>query len=226
MILMLHFSIFILAQDSIRIGDLDKVSKDQLKHDKDGNTYYYNENLKAKVIDVNGEKVIVMDELVLLSKPRFNNELDRRYYFFLNKKLNRVYPLFLVALEQYRDLKAKIGKMPRSQQRDFTKQQYKILAQSYEKQLRNLTPSEGQVFCKLLSRATGENVYSIIKEMRGGWSAFWWNVKGDMVDIDLKKDYDPHQFRDDEFIENLLLSNWNLGYLNPYPGYKDFKVKK
>jgi hypothetical protein len=37
-----------------------------------------------------------------------------------------------------------------------------------------------------MNRATGKNVYEIIKELRGGWSAFWWNVKGKMADIDLK----------------------------------------
>ena len=64
------------------------------------------------------------------------------------------------------------------------------------------------------------------KELRGGWSAFWWNVKGKMADIDLKERYDPHTNRSDEFIESLLQSNWNSGYLQPYPGANDFKVKR
>ncbi len=35
-------------------------------------------------------------------------------------------------------------------------------------------------------RATGKSVYDIIKELRGGWSAFWWNVKGN-IDVDIKE---------------------------------------
>ena len=30
---------------------------------------------------------------------------------------------------------------------------------------------------------------------------------------------------DKTFVESLLYSNWNLGYLQPYEGYRDFKTK-
>ena len=110
--------------------------------------------------------------------------------------------------------------------RKYIKDRQNILADQYEKQLRDLTTTEGQVFAKLMNRATGKNVYEIIKELRGGWSAFWWNVKGKMADIDLKDKYDPHANRTDEYLESLLQSNWNSGYLQPYPGAANFKVYK
>ena len=51
-------------------------------------------------------------------------------------------------------------------------------------------------------------------------------VKGNLADVDIKQPYDPYAVREDAFIESLLLSNWNLGYLQPYEGYRDFKIKK
>ena len=92
--------------------------------------------------------------------------------------------------------------------------------------MRDLTTTEGRIFAKLMNRATGKTVYEIIKELRGGWSAFWWNVKGNLADVDIKQVYDPYSVREDTFVESLLLSNWNLGYLQPYEGYRDFKIKK
>ena len=77
-----------------------------------------------------------------------------------------------------------------------------------------------------MNRATGKTVFEIIKELRGGWSAFWWNVKGNIADVDRKEPYDPHKNRSDEFVESLLQSNWNAGYFQPYPGYQNFKIKK
>ena len=77
-----------------------------------------------------------------------------------------------------------------------------------------------------MNRATGKTVYEIIRELRGGWSAFWWNVKGNIADVDIKQPYDPHADRTDLFIESLLQSNWNSGYLQPYPGYLTFGSKK
>lgn len=197
-----------------------------LKTDEYGNKYYYDEAQKAKIYEIDGENVVVMDELMLLAKPRFNNDLDRNYYFFLNKKLYRVYPLFLTALEQYRDIQHEMEGLSKNEQRRLTAEKQKALADAYEKQLRDLTISEGQVFAKLMNRATGKTVYEIIRELRGGWSAFWWNVKGNMADVDLKQPYDPHANRVDLFVESLLQSNWNLGYLKPYPGYQDYKMTK
>lgn len=197
-----------------------------MKTDEFGNKYYYDEAQKAKIYEINGENVVLMDELILLNKPRFNNQLDQNYYYFLNKKLNRVYPLFITALSQYQEIQKDIQKLDKSSQRKYVDQKQKALADQYEKQLRDLTTTEGKVFAKLMNRATGKTVFEIIKELRGGWSAFWWNVKGNIADVDLKEPYDPHKNRSDEFVESLLQSNWNAGYFRPYPGYQNFKIKK
>lgn len=223
----LFFGVSVFGQkDSIIAKPLNQYPAESLKTDEFGNKYYYDERQKVKIYEINGEPVVVLDELVLVNKPRFNNQLDKNYYYFLNKKLNRVYPLFVTALEQYRGIQKDMTDMDNKAKRKFIRERQNILADQYEKQLRDLTTTEGQVFAKLMNRATGKNVYEIIKEMRGGWSAFWWNVKGKMADIDLKDQYNPHENRTDEFIESLLQSNWNSGYLQPYPGASDFKVRK
>ena len=226
-ILFLFVGIFCFSQqDTLELKSFDDIPKSKLKKDEFGNEYYYDEAQKAKIYTINGEQVIVLDELVLRANPHFNNQLDRNFYFFLNKKLNRVYPLFVHALQQYRDIQSESASMKSSEKTKYIKNRQNILAGEYEKQLRELTTSEGQVFAKLMNRATGKTVFEIIKELRGGWSAFWWNVKGNIADVSLKTPYDPHKYREDLFIESLLQSNWNLGYLQPYPGADSFKVKK
>lgn len=212
--------------DSIIAKPLSQYSQEVLKTDELGLKYYYDESQKARIYEINGENVVVMDELILLHKPRFNNQLDQNYYYFLNKKLNRVYPLFLTALEQYQDIKDELQNLDKNNQRKYVNSRQAELANQYEIQLRDLTTTEGVVFAKLMNRATGKTVFEIIRELRGGWSAFWWNVKGKIADVDIKQPYDPHRNRSDEFIESLLQSHWNSGYLQPYPGYRNFKVKK
>ena len=223
----LLFSAFTMnAQEIRQMKPLREYPPELLKTDEFGNKYYYDESQKARIYEINGENVVVMDELILLNKPRFNNSLDQNYYYFLNKKLNRVYPLFLTALEQYQDIQAELSNLDKADQRKYVNDRQKDLANQYETQLRDLTTSEGRVFAKLMNRATGKTVYEIIKELRGGWSAFWWNVKGNIADVSIKEPYDPHVNRTDQFVESLLQSNWNAGYLTPYPGYQDFKIKK
>lgn len=221
------FSFMSAQKDTVLIAKpISQYPPELLKTDELGNKYYYDEAQKAKIYEIDGENVVVMDELILLNKPRFNNQLDQNYYYFLNKKLNRVYPLFLTALDQYQGIQQEIKGLSRAEQKKYVSSQQKLLADQYEKQLRDLTTTEGKVFAKLMYRATGKTVFEIIKELRGGWSAFWWNVKGNIADIELKEPYDPYRNRTDEFLESLLQSNWNSGYLQPYQGHRDFKIKK
>ena len=129
-------------------------------------------------------------------------------------------------MEQYEDIQDEMQSLDKNSQKQYVYQRQKDLANQYEIQLRDLTTTEGRIFAKLMNRATGKTVYDIIRELRGGWSAFWWNVKGNIADVSLKEPYNPHNDRSDEFLESLLQTNWNSGYLQPYPGYLTFKVKK
>lgn len=227
LLFLLFFGLHVNAQqDLTTLKPISQYPPELLKTDEYGNKYYYDASQKARIYEIDGENVVVMDELMLKNKPRFNNQLDQNYYYFLNKKLNRVYPLFLTALEQYEDIQDEMQTLDKTSQKKYVTQRQNDLANQYEIQLRDLTTTEGRVFAKLMNRATGKTVYDIIKELRGGWSAFWWNVKGNIADVSLKEPYDPHVNRSDEFIESLLQSNWNSGYLQPYPGYLTFKVKK
>lgn len=226
LVLFLGLSANAQIQDTVIARPLSQYPPELLQTDEYGNKFYYDERQKAKIYEINGETVVVMDELVLANKPRFNNQLDRNYFYFLNKKLARVYPLFLTALEQYRGIEADLANLNRSDQKKYVRERQNKLADQYEAQLRDLTTTEGRVFAKLMNRATGKTVYEIVRELRGGWSAFWWNVKGNIADVDIKTPYNPHRDRTDQFLESLLQSNWNLGYLQPYPGYQDFRVTK
>lgn len=227
LLFLLFFGLHANAQELLTtLKPISEYPAELLKTDEFGIKYYYDESQKARIYEINGENVVVMDELILRSKPRFNNQLDRNYFYFLNKKLNRVYPLFLTALEQYEDIQKEMLTLDKNSQKQYVTERQKKLADQYELQLRDLTTTEGRIFAKLMNRATGKTVYDIIKELRGGWSAFWWNVKGNIADVSIKEPYNPHLDRSDEFIESLLQSNWNSGYLQPYPGYLTFKVKK
>ncbi len=223
---LLFLGVFVYSQDIIPVKPLSSYDPSELKTDEFGNKYYYDVKEKARVYEIDGETVVIMDELTLVNKPKFNNQLDRNYYYFLNKKLYRVYPLFIKALTQYRDIQVEIASMPREDQRKILREKQSVLADEYEAQIRDLTTTEGRVFTKLLHRATGKTVFEIIKELRGNWSAFWWNVKGNIADVSIKEPYDPHKNRTDLYLESLLQSNWNSGYLQPYEGYDTYKIQK
>lgn len=217
-------SLSVYGQDKVfSVQSPDDVPKEKIQLDEKGRPYYYDEKSQSRVYQTDGELLVEMDDLILTSKPQFNNQLDKNYYIFLGNKLHRVYPLFLIALTEYRQIQQETRDMTRADQRRYVQKRQNELADRYEKTLRDLTTTEGRVFTKLLSRATGKSAYEIIRELRGGWSAFWWNVKGNIADVDLKTQYDPHRDRSDEYLEYILKDGWEKGYFKKYPGYEQYR---
>ncbi|WP_128331195.1 DUF4294 domain-containing protein [Apibacter sp. HY039] len=156
------------------------------------------------------------------SLPKFNNQLDRYQYNRLKKKVYNLYPYLELAVKEYNNLQDSIKLDNNSSDfKKYIKKRQKELSEKYEIQLKKLTKSEGKIFSKLMYRSTGKSVYDIIKELKNGWSAFWWNAKAGAFDIDLKEPFDPYHIRDDAYVESILIRAYEFGDLKPIVGSKN-----
>ena len=54
-------------------------------------------------------------------------------------------------------------------------------------------------------RQTGSTTFDLVKDLRSGWKAFWYNTTANMFDISLKEKYDPYEVEEDYLIEDILL---------------------
>ena len=65
----------------------------------------------------------------------------------------------------------------------------------------NLTISQGKILIKLIHRETGKDTYTLLKEYRGGFTAFYWQGLARVFSADLKNEYNPVE---DWQIENII----------------------
>lgn len=150
----------------------------------------------ATVVDLGETKFFALN---------LRNDLERKYFVWLETRVNDVYPFLEKAVTEYYAVKDSARHFPNeAQRRKFIKERYNQLAQQYEDQLKNLSTSRGQILSKLIHRETQKNTYDIIREMRGGTSAFLWNAAGGAFNIDLKKGFDPEATREDLMIEVII----------------------
>ena len=63
---------------------------------------------------------------------------------------------------------------------------------------------EGRILIKLVYRETEFTTYSLIKEYKGRFSAFFWQRVIKVYDNDLKMKYDPVNNSEDKLIETIL----------------------
>ena len=76
---------------------------------------------------------------------------------------------------------------------------------------------------KLIHRQTGETAFELVKRLRSGWKAFWYNTTASAFDISLKREYDPVNIEEDYLIEDILQRSFQSGILEGEDSVLDFE---
>ena len=70
----------------------------------------------------------------------------------------------------------------------------------FKKEIENLTISQGEVLIKLIDRETNNTSYELVKQIKGGFSAFLLQSAARIFGHNLKETYDRDEQRDIEQI--------------------------
>lgn len=157
---------------------------------------------------------IDLDEVVLLNKLKFNSKEDRRRYYILKRKTIKVYPYAKLAAERLQTMNERLATIEKKRDKKrYTKRVQKYIEGEFSEKLKKFTRTEGQILVKLIHRQTGYTAFDLVKELRSGWKAFWYNTTASMFDISLKREYDPEHVKEDYLIEDVLQRNFQDGIL-------------
>ncbi|TYA56320.1 DUF4294 domain-containing protein [Formosa maritima] len=157
---------------------------------------------------------IDLDEVLLLHKLKFDSKEDRKRYLILRRKTIKVYPYAKLAAERLESLNERIDHIKKkSDQKKYAKMIQTYIEDEFAEELKQLTRTEGQILVKLIYRQTGETTFDLIKRLRSGWRAFWFNSTANLFNISLKEVYDPENVKEDYLIEDILQRNFQSGLL-------------
>jgi hypothetical protein len=59
--------------------------------------------------------------------------------------------------------------------------------------------------------------FELVKDLKSGWRAFWYNSTASIFDISLKEEYNPEQDKEDYLIEDILQRSFQSKVLDPQP---------
>ena len=123
---------------------------------------------------------------------QFMNAEQRAKRLKLKNDVFVVYPYAITAATILKDINDSLDKMDRRHDRKrYLKSLDRQLDNVFKEPLKNLSIDQGHVLIKLVNRQTGQNCYTIIKELKGGFSAVLWQSVGVFFNNNLNKDYDP-----------------------------------
>jgi len=120
-----------------------------------------------------------------------------------------VYPYAKLAAERLQAMQERMNTISRkSLKKKYARRVQKYIEEEFSDELKNLTRTEGQILIKLIHRQTGTTAFDLIKELRSGWRAFWFNSTANLFDISLKQKFDPVNEKEDYLIEDILRRNF------------------
>lgn len=145
----------------------------------------------SKIRYINDSLVFIRLEQIDIY-PKRGGKLNYRRYSRMVQKIRKVYPFAIDAakeLEIYNELfeSAETDK----ERRKYVRKVESELFAKHENELRRLTISEGRYLMLLIDRETGNTSYSVIKEVKGGVPAIFWQGVAKIFKNDLKEEYDP-----------------------------------
>ena len=169
-------------------------------------------------------EAIDLEEVVLLRKLKFNSNKDRKRYLILRRKTRKVYPYAKLASERLVDLNSRLDQIKGNRARKkYTKIVQNYIEEEFSAELKKLTRTEGQILVKLIHRQTGVTTFDLVKDLKSGWRAFWYNTTASMFDISLKEEYHPESNQEDFLIEDILQRSFRDNILERQKSALDFE---
>lgn len=146
----------------------------------------------GKVVNGDTIPVVQLPSLDHVAKRTWKSRREQRKYSRLKRKVKKVYPYAHLAGQKLDQYGAQMDTItsPREKKKFYKKIEQELRAE-YEGELKKLTISEGRILIKLIDRETGDSSYALVKDLRGKFSAFFWQSLARLFGHNLKSKYDP-----------------------------------
>jgi len=156
---------------------------------KDGDTIYMND----------------LNEVEIVAPIIFENKRNAKRYSRLIHYVKKVYPYARIAGVKMREYEEELAQTKRKRdRRKLMRKAEQEMKEQFSDDLKRLTYMQGEILLKLIDRETNVSSYEIVKDMRGGFKAVFYQASAQLFGFDLKERYDP-QGRDKEIEEIVLM---------------------
>ncbi|HET8830171.1 MAG TPA: DUF4294 domain-containing protein [Pelobium sp.] len=170
-----------------------------------------NDTIRVSAINMDGETMpwIVLNEVIIRDYRRFASKEAYDKYRRLRYNVIKVLPYARFAGQRYRQLERDLATTSdKRKQKEYVKNCDKEIKELFNKEVKNLTISQGEILIKLIDRETGNSSYELVQDLKGNVSAFVMQSVAKIFGHNLRNKYDVDRERD---IESIIRST---GYYN------------
>ncbi len=157
----------------------------------------------GKVVDGDTIPHVYLPDVNVLAKFHFKNKRQHARYTRLVHNVKKALPYARIASQKLLAINNHMASLKTDREREaYLKIAEKQLFKEFETPLKKLTYTQGRILIKLIDRETGDTSFDLIKEYKGGFSAFFWQSIARVFGSNLKSEYDAEG--DDKTIEFII----------------------
>jgi hypothetical protein len=168
-----------------------------------------NDTIKVAATNDNGYMIpwIGLQEVVIWGKHTWKSPQEQAAYNRLRYNVLKVMPYALYAKRRYEKLERDLATVAdKKTQKKLVKECDSEIKNMFNTEIKELTITQGQILTKLIDREVGRTTYDIVKQTKGGFAAFSYQLIARVVGHNLKTTYSVTEDRD---IESII---FNSGY--------------
>ena len=148
--------------------------------------------------------ILELPEVSVYEKRDFEYLYLKRRYRRMILNIKKAYPYARIAGVRLKELDDHLVTIDSEKERkEYIDLAEKEIMTEFEKDVRHLTVTQGIILVKLIDRETGRTSYQVIKELKGGFTAFFWQGIARIFGNNLKTEYDPAD--QDKVMEDIVL---------------------
>ena len=162
-----------------------------------------NDTIKTYLTIDSGRMIpwIVMQDVKIFDTRIFKSKADLEQFNRLRYNVLKVLPYARFAGQRYRQLQRELALTgDRHKQKELINACEAQIKELFNKEIKDLTISQGEVLIKLIDRETGNTSFAMVKDLKGGFNAFILQSAARIFGHDLKETYDPEEQKDIEAI--------------------------
>ena len=168
-----------------------------------------NDTIRVAATNDNGYMIpwIGLNEVVIYGKRVWRSAAEQAAFNRLRYNVLKVMPYALYAKNRYERLERELANVvDKKAQKKLVKECDDEIKKMFNTEIKELTITQGQILTKLIDREVGRTTYDIVKQTKGGFAAFSYQLVARVVGHNLKTTYNATEDRD---IESIIV---NSGY--------------
>jgi len=141
---------------------------------------------------VSATDTLIMQELddVSITSPRsFANYDEYRKYVRYRRYAQKVYPYAVEAIKIFREVEYATENLSKRKRKKHIRKLSKQLKKEFNDPLKKLTKTQGYILVKMIERELDTPMYDLVKGLKGGFTAGYYNQFGKLYGYELKTGY-------------------------------------